>query len=144
MEATLQFPNQRWSWAVYENPVDYTAVDPKSRCSLSNFGKKLIDFESDFGLLNIPGNETASWSTSLNVTGVNGLWGRSLILTNIDDGYTACGSIVTKKSEEMVAEAKFRSGIKGSIVFRWINSKRMPNVNVMISSNLFTAVNGTT
>lgn len=116
LETTLQYPNQVWSWGIYENPVDYTIVDPSTRCSLETAGRQIHEFDEELGYLILPGNETTVWEKEFNITGPKGLWGKSLSLLDLDSNYRACSSIVTM-NEDFIAEAKFREGIAGEFNF---------------------------
>lgn len=70
LEATIQYPEQSWSWAVHQNPVDYSIIDPVERCSLENVGERLINFDDHLGYLVLPGNESSVWDdVMLNLTG---------------------------------------------------------------------------
>uniref|UniRef100_A0A182T233 Uncharacterized protein n=1 Tax=Anopheles maculatus TaxID=74869 RepID=A0A182T233_9DIPT len=41
LETTLQYPEQAWSWGIYQLPVDYTIVDPQERCQIARLGEQL-------------------------------------------------------------------------------------------------------
>lgn len=69
LEATLQYPDQVWSWGVHSNPVDYSVVDPVERCDLNHVGPEVMSFDDDLGYLTLPGNESAVWEAKYNLTG---------------------------------------------------------------------------
>lgn len=70
LEATIQYPEQSWTWGVHQNPVDYSIIDPVERCSLESVGEKLIDFDDLLGYLELPGNESSVWDdVMLSLTG---------------------------------------------------------------------------
>lgn len=138
LETTLQYPDQLLSWAVHEFPIDYTIIDPEERCSSQNIGNQVMSFDENLGYLNLPGNETSTWTDlELNLTGPNGLWGRSLVLTNGANNMKLCSSILPKENSDIVftAEAKFRKGIAGNIYFRWLKSEAHGN-DLLIYSTL--------
>lgn len=127
LEATLQFPDQIWSWAVHQYPTDYSIIDPEERCNTQNLGDQIHSFDDTLGYLTLPGNESSIWNElKLNLTGSNGLWGRSLVLTN-GTNYKICSSILPKSKDNsnviFTAEAKFRKGVAGSMYFRWLKSE---------------------
>jgi hypothetical protein len=126
LETTLQYPEQSWSWAIHQNPIDYTIVNPEDRCSLNNVGPQTFSFDEKFGFLTFPGNETISFNVEdIQLTGPSGVWGRSLVLTN-GNNVRICSSIVpSRKGNDVIhmAEAKFRKGIAGTMHFRWLKSQ---------------------
>lgn len=69
LETTLQHPDQIWSWNVHQLPVDYTEANGNRRCSASNLGKQLISFDESLGFLILPGNESSTWNTKIDLTG---------------------------------------------------------------------------
>lgn len=69
LETTLQYPDQLWSWSIYEMPTDYREIEPGQRCNPSNFGKKLIDLDNHLGYLQLPGNESTTWQVSSDNSG---------------------------------------------------------------------------
>lgn len=60
LETTLQYPEQVWSWALHENPIDYTIIDPNKRCDA--VGNQIFSFDEKFGYLTLPGNESSTWN----------------------------------------------------------------------------------
>lgn len=70
LETTLQFPDQIWSWAVHEYPIDYSIIDPEKRCEFENIGAQILLFDEKLGYLILPGNESSVWNDlELNLTG---------------------------------------------------------------------------
>ncbi|XP_055905372.1 uncharacterized protein LOC129940875 [Eupeodes corollae] len=135
LETTLQFPDQAWSWGIHEFPVDYTETNANARCDLHKLGKQLISFDDDLGFLTLPGNETSMWTKEIQLTGENGIWGKSLVLT---DGSTrVCGSVTTVDANvEHMAEAQFTTPISGSVYFRWLAGNKGSG-DTLIYSDLF-------
>lgn len=70
LEVTLQYPEQSWSWGIHSNPVDYTTIDAKERCTLNAVGSQFLNFDDDLGFLILPGNESTSWEKNFNMTGL--------------------------------------------------------------------------
>lgn len=68
LQTTLQYPDQTWSWGIHEYPIDYREIKPGRRCHPMNVGKKLIDFDSHLGYLQLPGNESTNWEISSEVS----------------------------------------------------------------------------
>lgn len=70
LEATIQYPEQSWSWGVHQNPVDYSIVDPVERCDLDHVGPQIISFDDEIGFLQLPGNESSAWDDlNMSLTG---------------------------------------------------------------------------
>lgn len=70
LEATLQYSEQSWSWGLYNNPIDYSIVDPAERCKRDRVGRELISFDDKLGYLILPGNESSTWNdVDLNLSG---------------------------------------------------------------------------
>lgn len=138
LEATLQYPDQSWSWAIHQVPVDYTDVDPRQRCDESRLGKELVNFDDKLGYLTMPGNETSTWEHELSLTGQEGLWGKSLLLVNPELGFRICATITTRDANiDHIAEARFHTPIGGSIFFRWLAAKESHHRDTLIYSNLY-------
>lgn len=77
-------------------------------------------------------------SNSKKTLGEKGLWGKSLVLTNPNSGFTICATISTKDQDiDHLAEARFHSKIAGSIYFRWLSAKRSDHSDTLIHSNLY-------
>lgn len=85
LETTLQYPDQVWSWAIHELPVDYTNVNSKERCSDPHLGKSLENFDDNLGYLTLPGNESSVWHSEYSLTGIYMLKNRFklVILLNV-------------------------------------------------------------
>ncbi|XP_038105826.1 uncharacterized protein LOC6051326 [Culex quinquefasciatus] len=138
LETTLQYPDQAWSWGVYQLPVDYTIVDPGQRCDLRGLGEQLWSFDDDLGFLTLPGNESTSWVNDIPLTGEKGLWGKSLVLYDPNSNFRICATITTRDgSQDHIAEARFNSPVTGSVYFRWLASKESHHSDTLIYSNLF-------
>ncbi|XP_017481054.1 PREDICTED: uncharacterized protein LOC108370262 [Rhagoletis zephyria] len=69
LETTLQYPEQVWSWGVRKFPVDYSDIDPESRCSLEKLGAQVLSFDESLDYLVLPGNETATWHREMMLIG---------------------------------------------------------------------------
>lgn len=123
LKATLEFPNQIWSWSVREFPVDYTQLE--SRCDDAKLGKPLVNLDDVYGYLMLPENATSAITTEkLNITGKEGLYGKSIALRNVDNNRVICASIVmVDKTKEKTAVARFNSPISGNVYFRWFSTK---------------------
>ncbi|KAL1494603.1 hypothetical protein ABEB36_010175 [Hypothenemus hampei] len=123
LSPTLEFPNSIWSWFVTEFPVDYAQIE--NRCTPEKIGRKLINLEDVFGYLVIPDNQTSEYSSpDLKVNGKNGLYGKSLLLVEVDTGKKVCASIsMLEKHQEKTAVARFHSPIAGNVYFRWFSTK---------------------
>lgn len=70
LETTLQYPDQVWSWAIHELPIDYREIDGTRRCHPAIIGKKLIEFDNHLGFLQLPGNESSTWDLSSDEIGM--------------------------------------------------------------------------
>ncbi|XP_055586324.1 uncharacterized protein LOC129738996 [Uranotaenia lowii] len=137
LETTLQYPDQTWSWAIYQFPVDYTVVDPRDRCDLKALGEQLWSFDDDLGFLTLPGNESSTWLSDIPLTGEKGLWGKSLVLYDPNSDFRICATVTTRDgSQDHIAEAKFSSPVAGSIYFRWLAAKESHHSDTLIYSNL--------
>lgn len=69
LEATLQYPDQSWNWALHQLPVDYSDMDAFRRCSDDRIGKQLINLDEKLGLLTMSGNESVQWDTDFALSG---------------------------------------------------------------------------
>lgn len=69
VETTLQYPDQIWSWGIHEMPIDYREMNPNRRCHPNAFGRKLIDFDGHLGYLQLPGNESTTWTVAAEISG---------------------------------------------------------------------------
>lgn len=59
-------------------------------------------------------------------------------MSSADTNFKICATITSKLSSmEHIAEAKFRSGIAGSMHFRWLKSENSFNSELLIFSNLY-------
>ncbi|CAH1405229.1 unnamed protein product [Nezara viridula] len=67
-----------WSWAIHHLPVDYSELE--NRCRNEKLGPVLHDLTAPLGQLT---NQTVSFETdAVELTGPNGIWSRSLLLTS--------------------------------------------------------------
>lgn len=171
LETTLQYPDQVWSWGINELPVDYTNVNSKERCSDAHLGKSLENFDDNLGYLTLPGNESSVWHSqysltgkcsydsaniliflykiitilSINEIGDKGFWGKSLLLTNPDNGFRICATITTEDTNvDHIAEARFYAPIGGTIYFRWLVAKESDHRDTLIYTNLYHTQNSST
>ena len=70
LETTIQYPEQSWTWAVHQNPIDYSIIDPDERCNFDHVGPQITSFDDILGYLFLPGNESSVWDdVTLNLTG---------------------------------------------------------------------------
>lgn len=69
LETTLQFPDQVWAWNIAQFPVDYTDVNPTTRCSQDKLGPSVVDLDEDLGYLVLTDNMTSTWMKELSLTG---------------------------------------------------------------------------
>lgn len=133
---TLEYPEQIVTWSIHEFPVDYSKIE--NRCDEKHLGKKILDLENLLGYLTIPENSTASWDLPVKLTGDNGIWGRSILLKNVDNNMLSCATISSKdKTIERTAEARFHYPISGSIYFRWIAATKSNHVDMLIYTDLY-------
>ncbi|XP_052836220.1 LOW QUALITY PROTEIN: uncharacterized protein LOC128252495 [Drosophila gunungcola] len=138
LEATLQYPDQVWSWGVRRFPVDYTNIDPGDRCELSRLGSQVVSFDEDLEYLVLPGNETSTWQRNMQLIGDRGIWGKSLVLTEINSNARICATITTiQSSVEHMAEARFNTPIAGSVHFRWLAPAEGAVGDTLIYSDLY-------
>lgn len=139
LKTTLQYPEQLWSWAIHQIPIDYTATDSRLRCDPSRMGKELFNFDDSLGYVQLPGNESSTWEAPADVslTGPRGLWGSSLLLSS--EEFRICATITTQTMDniEHIAEARFHSPIGGSIYFRWLAATESAQRDTLIYTNLF-------
>lgn len=138
LKTTLQYPNQVWSWYVTEFPVDYTELE--NRCDSSKLGKRIINFEDTFGYLILPENQTTEYVTpDLKITGPLGLYGKSILLKNLESNRQICASItMVNKTLEKTAVARFSSPVAGYINFRWFSTESNHN-DMLITTDLYHA-----
>lgn len=70
------------------------------------------------------------------------IWGKSIVLQNLDSGSLVCATIVTIQDNiDHVAEARFHGPIAGSIFFRWLTAQDTDHRENLITSNLFHVTN---
>nr|CAI5853950.1 unnamed protein product [Callosobruchus analis] len=137
LKPTLEYPNQIWSWYVTEFQVDYAELD--NRCTNEKLGKRLVNLEDIFGYLLIPDNSTTEFtSDQIHFTGPTGLYGKSLLLMNVETNGVICASILmVDKSKESSATARFSSPVSGNVHFRWLQSNDSSHSDLMITADLY-------
>lgn len=101
-------------------------------------GKKIITMDNIFGYLILPDNKTAEYETKdLQISGKNGLYGRSLLFRNVQTNQEICSSItVVDKTSEKIAIARFNSPVSGKVYFRWLSTKNNHR-QVLITTDLY-------
>ncbi|XP_002020566.2 uncharacterized protein LOC6594740 [Drosophila persimilis] len=138
LEATLQYPDQVWSWSVRRFPVDYSIIDPEERCKLDRLGSQVLSFDEDLEYLVLPGNETSTWQRKMQLIGDCGIWGKSLVLTEVGEDARICATITTiQNSVEHMAEARFNTPVAGSVHFRWLAPAEGAGGDTLIYSDLY-------
>lgn len=138
LETTLQYPDQVWSWSIHQFPVDYSDPNGDRRCSVANIGQQLVKLDDTLDLLVLPGNESSIYSAAINITGKNGVWGKSIVFANTENSFRVCATITTiDENMDHIAEARFHSPVAGSIYFRWLAAKDTDHRDTLIYSNLF-------
>lgn len=138
LETTLQYPEQVWSWVVRKFPVDYTNINPSLRCELSYLGDEVVNFDNDLEYIVLPGNESSVWYKNMQLIGQFGIWGKSLVLTEVNSNVRICATITTiQMSVEHMAEARFNTPIAGSVYFRWLAPSDALPGDTLIYSDLY-------
>jgi hypothetical protein len=134
LNATLEYPNQVWSWAVVEFPVDYSELE--GRCA--RLGKSLVNLDDVYGYLVLPDNSTSEFSTTeLSVNGDAGIYGKSLLLRDLESNRRICATItMVDKTQEKIAVARFNSPVAGNVYFRWFSTKDNHN-DMLITTDLY-------
>lgn len=70
--------------------------------------------------------------------GKNGIFGKSLVLSNPENGFRVCATIVTvEENIDHIAEARFHGPIGGSMYFRWLAAIDTNHRDTLIYANLF-------
>ncbi|KAJ3625819.1 hypothetical protein MTP99_016359 [Tenebrio molitor] len=138
LNATLEYPNQVWSWAVVEFPVDYSELE--GRCA--RLGKGLVNLDDVYGYLVLPDNSTSEFSTTeLSVNGDAGIYGKSLLLRDLESNRRICATItMVDKTQEKIAVARFNSPVAGNVYFRWFSTKDNHN-DMLITTDLYQVAN---
>lgn len=137
LRPTLQFPDGVFKWSVHEFPVDYRDLTDQ-RCSEESLGKELIDLTEELGYLIIPGKDHAEFESKTPLTGLNGLWGKSLVLETAERDRVICASIhSTDKLYERHAVARFTAPVSGTLNFRWIYAKEFDEADSYIYADLY-------
>lgn len=73
----------------------------------------------------------------ISIVGEKGIWGKSLVLSNPDNGFRICATIIAAEENiDHIAEARFHSQVAGSIYFRWL-AKENDHHDTLIYANLF-------
>ncbi|KAJ3643412.1 hypothetical protein Zmor_026124 [Zophobas morio] len=140
LNATLEYPNQVWSWSVVEFPVDYTELE--NRCQSNKLGIKLVNLDDIYGYLMLPDNSTSEFVTSdLKINGDSGIYGKSLLLTETETKKRICATItMVDKTQEKIAVARFNSPVSGNVHFRWFSTKDNHN-DMLITADLYQVAN---
>ncbi|CAG9760751.1 unnamed protein product [Ceutorhynchus assimilis] len=135
LQPTLEFPSSIWAWYITEFPVDYTGIE--NRCSQDKIGKNLVTLDDLFGYLIIPDNQSSVFNSSdLKLNGRNGIYGKSVLLHEVESGRKVCASITVLENKENIAVARFNSPIAGNVYFRWL-STRDNHSDMIISTDLY-------
>lgn len=75
-------------------------------------------------------------------SGKTNIWGRSIVLQNLDSGSHVCATITTIEDNiDHLAEARFHGPVAGSIIFRWLTAKDTDHRENLINANLFHVTN---
>ncbi|KAF4521582.1 hypothetical protein B566_EDAN001302 [Ephemera danica] len=122
---------QDLGWQIREFPVDYQVINGHERCSPERLGNVVVDLAERLGALQLP--RTAEFVIPggyLNISGTNGMWGRSLYLHG---PRTACSTLMVE-GEERIAEARFTGPLAGTVLFRWFGAA--DGIDAIIFSNL--------
>ncbi|XP_030762415.1 uncharacterized protein LOC115887200 isoform X2 [Sitophilus oryzae] len=140
LQPTLEFPNSVWAWYITEFPVDYTQIE--NRCSEQRIGKNLITLDDIFGYLVIPDNKTSDFSSEeIQITGPNGIYGKSIMLQEVENGRKVCGSIsILEENQEKLAVARFNSPVAGNVYFRWYTTENTHS-ETLITTDLYHSIN---
>lgn len=137
LKPTLQYPDQIYKWSIHEFLVDYTDLSNR-RCSEDNLGKEVVDLTEELGYLIIPGKDHAEFESKNSLTGLKGIWGKSLVLKTADHGGVTCASILSvDRQNEKYAEAKFASPVAGSLTFRFITDSTFGEVDSFMEADLY-------
>lgn len=101
-----------------------------------------MNLDESFGYLFIPENKSTTFtSENLQASGENGLYGKSIVLRNLETNTLACASVInTEKSFEKTAVAKFNSPIAGEVYFRWFSTKDN-QTEMLITTDLYRVSN---
>lgn len=116
--------------------MDYTELT--DRCDDAKLGRSLASLDEIYGYLILPDNSTSEILTQdLKITGPDGIYGKSLLLKNLDTNRRICSSIVmTDKASEKTAIARFKTPIFGNIYFRWFSTKDNHS-EMLVSADLY-------
>lgn len=75
---------------------------------------------------------------SLMTTGERGIWGKTLVLTDVTTKARICATITTIQMQvEHMAEARFHTPIAGSVFFRWLAASGGASGDTLIYSDLY-------
>lgn len=113
-----------YSWGIYEFPIDYSQED---FCHSRMLGRKpILNFDTSLNKLPLDEPEASEdpiinvkleySSLELNLTGLNAVWGRALVLEGPSRS-RVCGSLMPRHQSLRTAEARFTSPVAGSIWF---------------------------
>lgn len=140
LSTTIEYPNQVWSWAVVEFPVDYTEIE--NRCWGNKLGKELVNLDEIFGYLVLPENGTTEFTTNeLKINGNHGIYGKALLFKDVETNTRICSTItMVDKTQEKIAVARFNTPISGNVYFRWFSTKDNHN-DMLITTDLYHVAN---
>ncbi|XP_028170007.1 uncharacterized protein LOC114359719 isoform X1 [Ostrinia furnacalis] len=137
LKPTLQYPDGVWRWTIHEFPVDYRDLTGE-RCSETNLGRELIDLTEELGYLIIPGKDHAEFESRNSLTGISGLWGKSIVLETAERDRVICASILsTDKLYEKHAVARFASPVAGTLHFRWLSAREFDESDSYVQADLY-------
>ncbi|CAG7838672.1 unnamed protein product [Allacma fusca] len=124
--------NAEYSWAIHEFPINY-GQNPGSRCDRALLGNQLFKLDEIFGKLTLPTESTISLTTDrFNLTGVDGIWSHSLVLTS--KGQSTCATI-DAEAETRFGVAHFTHPMAGSVYFQTLNDRQ--GLTTSIFSDIF-------
>lgn len=105
-------------------------------------GKALVNLDEIYGYLILPDNATSEILTQdLKINGDTGLYGKSIVLRNLDTNRKICASItMLSKNNEKTAVARFNSPISGNVYFRWFLTKDNHS-DMLITTDLYHVAN---
>lgn len=101
-----------------------------------------MNLDEVYGYLILPDNATSELTTEeLKANGNRGLYGKSILLRNLDTNRKICASItMVDKTNEKTAVARFNSPISGNVYFRWFLTKDNHS-DMLITTDLYQVAN---
>lgn len=98
----------------------------------------MIDLTEELGYLIIPGKDHAEFESRNSLTGISGLWGKSIVLETAERDRVICASILsTDKLYEKHAVARFTAPVAGSLHFRWLSAREFDESDSYIQADLY-------